>query len=143
MVKGPSPGPSQRSNLTDSEAILLASHRVLERVASPHEVGRACQTAPGSPVTAPMKAIETAAACVKSYSKTGGECGIRTRGGGFADLCLTTWLTRHRSQSDSLVGTRALPLRLSTNLSSDRPGSLTRRAHNHATCGGPGLLSRP
>src|ERR1700694_672377 len=41
----------------------------------------------------------------QSYSKTGGECGIRPRGGGFADLCLTTWLTRHRpSQSHSLVG---------------------------------------
>src|SRR5438094_10217782 len=80
---------------------------------------------------------------VKSYSKAGGECGIRTRGGGFADLCLTTWLTRHRSQSHSLVGIPALSLRLSANLSSDRPGSLVRRAHNHATCGGPGLPSRP
>src|SRR6266853_4290730 len=42
---------------------------------------------------------------VESYSRIGGECGIRTRGGGFADLCLTTWLTRHRpSQSHSLKG---------------------------------------
>jgi hypothetical protein len=41
------------------------------------------------------------------------------------------------------VGIQPLPVRLSANLSADRPGLLTRRAHNHATCGGPGFPSRP
>src|ERR1700693_3374638 len=94
-------------------------------------------------VTVAAPRDENGEAGVQSYSKTGGECGIRTRGGGFADLCLTTWLTRHRpSQSHSLVGAPPLPVRLSPNLSAACRAAAARGAHNHASCGDRGSLWR-
>src|SRR2546423_1668822 len=55
---------------------------------------RVQQSSPALPSALPSTAMRSANQAAKSYLKDGGECGIRTRGGGFADLCLTTWLTR-------------------------------------------------
>ncbi len=67
----------------------LVRHRLLADMAlSPFRL-RVQQSSPeftGVAVTVAVNRDANGEAGSKSYSKTGGECGIRTRGGGFADL---------------------------------------------------------